>query len=146
MLRGKRRKDNRRFWVTMMAVVPEWRLDLSPHARNVDSQSRAIEGTFVASPYTPRMPPQEIILSSCSGEASSSSAPGRSVSAPAIHTHDLLSAAPLHAFKTSTAGPASTSFVPSQHGVGGAVFAVQEGKALAHVWAWQKVCSRSELR
>lgn len=46
-------KDNRRFWVTMMAVVPEWRLDLSPSARNVDSQSRAIEGTFAASPYTP---------------------------------------------------------------------------------------------
>ena len=85
------------------------------------------------------MAPQEIILSSCSGEASSSSTPGRAASAPAIHTHDLLSATHLHAFKTSTSALASTSFVPTQDGVGGAVFAVQEGKALAHVWAWQKV-------
>jgi pre-rRNA-processing protein IPI3 len=69
----------------------------------------------------------------------------KTAAAPAIVTHDLLTSTHLHSFKTSTSGLASTSYVPTQDYAGGAVFSVQEGKALLHVWAWQKVC-RAALR
>ena len=85
------------------------------------------------------MRPQELIVSACGGETTATGA-ARSTSAPAIHTHDLLSGAPVQSFKTSTSSSRSVSYVPTQNDTGGAIFAVQEGKAIANVWAWQKVC------
>ncbi|ORY26263.1 WD40-repeat-containing domain protein [Naematelia encephala] len=84
------------------------------------------------------MAPQEVILSACSSEASGSTAPGRPSSTPALHIHDLLTSAHLHAFKTSTSSPNCVTYVPSSDSRGGSIFASQEGKALVHVWAWQK--------
>lgn len=37
------------------------------------------------------------------------------------------------------------SFVKSDSGVGGVLMAVQEGKSLVNVWAWQKVCIKHAL-
>lgn len=84
------------------------------------------------------MSPQEVIISACAAETSTAATANRA-SVPGIHVHDLLSSTSLHTFKTSVSAVHCVSYVPSQQGVGGAVFAVQEGKALAHVWAWQKV-------
>lgn len=86
------------------------------------------------------MPPQELILSGCSGETTAS-APGRSSTAPAIHLHDLHSAQSVQPFKTSTSPAQSVSYVQTKNDMGGAVFAVQEGKAIVNIWAWQKVCT-----
>lgn len=83
-------------------------------------------------------PPQELIVSACSSEATSSTNPGRAY-VPSIQIHDLLSNSTVHAFKTSVSTPNSLSHVGSQDGTGGAIFAVQEGKAIVNVWAWQKV-------
>ncbi|KIR35058.1 pre-rRNA-processing protein IPI3 [Cryptococcus deuterogattii MMRL2647] len=73
------------------------------------------------------MAPQELILSAPS-----------SASTAAIHLHDLLTSSSVHAFKPCTAAPYSLAHVPTYNSQGGAVFAVQEDKALLHVWAWQK--------
>ena len=83
-------------------------------------------------------PPQELILSACSAEATSSSNLGRAY-VPSIQIHDLLSNATVHAFKTSTSVPNALAHVGTQVGTGGGIFAVQEGKAIVNVWAWQKV-------
>lgn len=88
------------------------------------------------------MAPQEIIVSACSSETSSSTNPNRPTSVPSIHIHDLLTSTHIHGFKTSVSSLHSTYYIPSQRGVGGALLAVQEGKALANVWAWQKVSHR----
>jgi pre-rRNA-processing protein IPI3 len=85
-------------------------------------------------------PPQELILSGCSAEATSSSNLGRAY-VPSIQIHDLLSNATVHAFKTSTSAPNALAHVGTQNGTGGGIFAVQEGKAIVNVWAWQKVPS-----
>lgn len=84
------------------------------------------------------MAPQELILSACSSETTAI-APGRSTSAPAIHLHDLLSASSVQPFKTSVSSAQSVSHVQTRADAGGAIYAVQEGKAIVHVWAWQKV-------
>lgn len=84
------------------------------------------------------MPPQELILSACSAEATSSSNLGRAY-VPSIQLHDLLSNSTVHAFKTSVSAPNALSHVGTQNGTGGGIFAVQEGKAIVNVWAWQKV-------
>lgn len=84
------------------------------------------------------MAPQELIVSACSSEATSSTNPGRAY-VPSIQVHDLLSNSTVHAFKTSMSTPNCLSHVGSQNGSGGAIFAVQEGKAIVNVWAWQKV-------
>lgn len=86
------------------------------------------------------MAPQEIIISGCSSEATSSTNPGRAY-VPSIQVHDLLSNSTVHAFKTSVSTAHCLSHVGSQNGMGGAIFAVQEGKAIVNVWAWQKVCT-----
>ncbi|KAK1922465.1 putative ribosomal large subunit assembly and maintenance-related protein [Papiliotrema laurentii] len=83
------------------------------------------------------MAPQELILSACSSETTAI-APGRSTSAPAIHLHDLLSASSVQPFKTSVSSAQSVSHVQTRADAGGAIYAVQEGKAIVHVWAWQK--------
>lgn len=75
------------------------------------------------------MAPQELVLSAPS-----------SASTAAIHLHDLLTSSSVHAFKPCTTAPYSLAHVPTYNDQGGAVFAVQEDKALLHVWAWQKVC------
>lgn len=85
------------------------------------------------------MAPQELIVSACSSEATSSANPGRAY-VPSIQVHDLLTNSTVHAFKTSMSTPNCLSHVGSQNGTGGAIFAVQEGKAIVNVWAWQKVC------
>jgi pre-rRNA-processing protein IPI3 len=51
----------------------------------------------------------------------------------------LLSNATVHAFKTSISVPNALAHVGTQNGTGGGIFAVQEGKAIVNVWAWQKV-------
>jgi pre-rRNA-processing protein IPI3 len=53
--------------------------------------------------------------------------------------HELSTAQLLLTLKPSSALPNCTASVPTRHGKGGIVMAVQEGKALAGVWAWQKV-------
>ncbi|OXG49105.1 pre-rRNA-processing protein IPI3 [Cryptococcus neoformans] len=73
------------------------------------------------------MAPQELVLSAPS-----------SASTAAIHLHDLLTSSSVHAFKPCTTAPYSLAHVPTYNDQGGAVFAVQEDKALLHVWAWQK--------
>lgn len=86
------------------------------------------------------MVPQELILSACSGvQASSSSAAKPTSSAPAIHLHDLATSAHVQAFKTSNNAAQSLAFTNSHDGMGGTVWAVQEGKAIVGIWAWQKV-------
>ena len=91
--------------------------------------------------------PQEIMISSCSTDPSSSSSnPNRPSSIPSINVHDLLTSAHLHAFKPSVNSLNSVSYVHLPHGVGGVLFAVQEGKALASVWAWQKVSCQAGAR
>lgn len=86
------------------------------------------------------MAPQELIVSACSSEATSSTNPGRAY-VPSIQVHDLMSNSTVHAFKTSMSTANCLSHVGSQDGTGGAIFAVQEGKAIVNVWAWQKVSS-----
>ncbi|KAK4687330.1 pre-rRNA-processing protein IPI3, partial [Tremellales sp. Uapishka_1] len=81
------------------------------------------------------MATQEIILSGCSEATSSAS---RLTTTPALHLHDLLTSAHVHAFKTSTSSLHSVSYVQTRSGVGGVLMAVQEGKALVNIWAWQK--------
>lgn len=88
------------------------------------------------------MVPQELIVSACSSETASTSS-GRSTAAPAIHLHDIHSGSSVQPFKTSTSIAQCTSYVPTRDDTGGAIFAVQEGKAIVNVWAWQKVCSAS---
>ncbi|WVR09162.1 hypothetical protein IAU60_006224 [Kwoniella sp. DSM 27419] len=82
------------------------------------------------------MSPQELILSSSSLDPSTSTA--RQASTPALHLHDLLSSAPVQSFKTSSSSSHSVGYVRSHHGQGGGMFAVQEGKAMLNMWAWQK--------
>jgi len=84
---------------------------------------------------------QELIISSCSAETASTSS-GRTTAAPAIHLHDLQSGSSVQPFKTSLSAAQSVSYIPTQINTGGAIFAVQEGKAIVNVWAWQKVCSK----
>jgi len=84
------------------------------------------------------MAPQELIISSCSTETASTSS-GRTTSAPAIQLHDLQSGSLIQPFKTSLSAAQSVSYIPTQNDTGGAIFAVQEGKAIVNVWAWQKV-------
>ncbi|WWC91336.1 uncharacterized protein L201_006279 [Kwoniella dendrophila CBS 6074] len=83
------------------------------------------------------MAPQELILSACSTDPSSSTS-GRQQSTPSIHYHDLLTSTPIQSFKNSASYPNSLGHVQSQNGQGGGVFAVQEGKGILNVWAWQK--------
>ncbi|OCF44890.1 pre-rRNA-processing protein IPI3 [Kwoniella heveanensis CBS 569] len=89
------------------------------------------------------MAPQELILSACSSDPSSSSA--RQQAAPSIHLHDLLSSAPVQQFKTSSSSAHSLGHVQTQNGQGGGIFAVQEGKAMLNMWAWQKDQMHSKL-
>lgn len=84
------------------------------------------------------MAPQELIISACAAETTSTAA-GKTISTPSIHLHDLLSASSVCSFKNSTSSKQTVSFVPTQNGTGGGVFAIQEGKAIVNVWAWQKV-------
>ncbi|RSH95363.1 Pre-rRNA-processing protein ipi3 [Saitozyma podzolica] len=84
------------------------------------------------------MGPQEVILSACGSEVTATSVTGRAAAAPAVQVHDLLSSAHLASFKTSTSALHSLSYVQSSGGSGGSILAVQEGKALVNVWAWQK--------
>ncbi|KAL1406051.1 Pre-rRNA-processing protein ipi3 [Vanrija albida] len=84
------------------------------------------------------MATQELILSASSAAEGSTSRSGGSTSTPAIHLHDLATSSHVQAFKTSSNGPNSLATVRSHDGVGGSVWAVQEGKAIAGVWAWQK--------
>lgn len=83
--------------------------------------------------------PQELILSACASETTASTLAGRAAATPALHLHELLSSTHIHSFKTSVSAPNTVGYVASKDGSGGAVMAVQEGKAIAHVWAWQKV-------
>lgn len=53
--------------------------------------------------------------------------------------HELSTAQLLLTLKPSSALANCTASVPTSHGKGGIVVAAQEGKALAGVWAWQKV-------
>lgn len=53
--------------------------------------------------------------------------------------HDLSTAQLLLTLKPSSALANCTTSIPTRHGKGGIIMAVQEGKALAGVWAWQKV-------
>jgi hypothetical protein len=86
------------------------------------------------------MVPQELILSACStAQASSSSTNKASSSAPAIQLHDLTTSAHVQSFKTSSNTAHSLALTYSHDGVGGTVWAVQEGKAIVGIWAWQKV-------
>ncbi|WWD21046.1 hypothetical protein CI109_105527 [Kwoniella shandongensis] len=80
------------------------------------------------------MVPQELILSACSSAGSSS----RTTTTPSIHLHDLLTSSPVHTFKNSSSAAHSLAAVPTQDGQGGGIFAVQEGKAMVNIWAWQK--------
>ncbi|WWC64154.1 uncharacterized protein I303_106762 [Kwoniella dejecticola CBS 10117] len=82
------------------------------------------------------MAPQELILSACSSDPSSSS--GRQISTPSIHLHDLLTSGSVQSFKNSASSSHSLGYVQSQNGQGAGVFAVQEGKGILNVWAWQK--------
>ncbi|WWC73216.1 uncharacterized protein I206_107182 [Kwoniella pini CBS 10737] len=82
------------------------------------------------------MAPQELILSACSSDPSSSSS--RQQSTPSIHLHDLLTSGSVQSFKNSASSLNSLGYVQSQNGQGGGLFAVQEGKAILNVWAWQK--------
>ncbi|WVW79206.1 hypothetical protein I302_101172 [Kwoniella bestiolae CBS 10118] len=91
------------------------------------------------------MAPQELILSSCSSDPSSSSSAGRQQSTPSIHLHDLLTSTPVQAFKNSANSSHSLGYVQSQNGQGGGVFAVQEGKGILNIWAWQKDQMHSKI-
>ncbi|CAD6575096.1 MAG: Pre-rRNA-processing protein ipi3 [Tremellales sp. Tagirdzhanova-0007] len=83
------------------------------------------------------MAPSEIVLSASSSEPVLSSS-SRPTSTPSIHVHDLITSAHLYAFKSSISSLNSVSYVPTQQGTGGVVLAVQDGKALVNVWAWQR--------
>lgn len=83
-------------------------------------------------------PPQELILSACSSETTASTLAGRAASAPALHLHELLSSSHVQSFKTSVSALNTAGYVLGKDGAGGTVMAVQEGKAIVHVWAWQK--------
>ncbi|BEJ14758.1 hypothetical protein CspHIS471_0405250 [Cutaneotrichosporon sp. HIS471] len=80
---------------------------------------------------------QELILSSSSAAESSQSS-ARTTFTPAIQLHDLTTTAHVQAFKTSSNAKNCLAYVPSRDGLGGTVWAVQEGKAIVGVWAWQK--------
>lgn len=81
---------------------------------------------------------QELILSACSAKGSVASG-SKTASTAAIHLHDLATTAPVQAFKTSNSAAECLATVASRDGQGGTIWAVQEGKAIAGVWAWQKV-------
>lgn len=83
---------------------------------------------------------QELILSASSAAESSQSSAGRTSFTPAIQLHDLTTTAHVQSFKTSSNAKNCLASVPSRDGLGGTVWAVQEGKAIVGVWAWQKVC------
>ncbi len=85
------------------------------------------------------MRPQEVVVSACSSAASTSTDSSRPASTPSLHVHDLLTSAHLQAFKNSASSLNSIPYVPTQHGAGGTILVVPEGKALVNVWAWQKV-------
>ncbi|WRT68936.1 uncharacterized protein IL334_005918 [Kwoniella shivajii] len=91
------------------------------------------------------MAPQELILSACSSDPSSSTSASRQQSTPSIHLHDLLTSTPVQSFKNSASSPHSLGYVQSQNGQGGGVFAVQEGKGMLNVWAWQKDQMHSKI-
>ncbi|WVQ81427.1 hypothetical protein IAT38_003551 [Cryptococcus sp. DSM 104549] len=82
------------------------------------------------------MAPQELIISAPSAIAGTSAT--RTTATPSIHLHDLLTSSSVQSFKTSASSTHSVAYVPTQRDQGGAIFAVQEGKALANVFAWQK--------
>lgn len=79
-------------------------------------------------------PPSEVILTSSS---STSTASGSTT------LHDFTTAHQLATLKPSAPGPNSTAVLPTANGLGGICITVQEGKALAGVWAWQKVRQRT---
>lgn len=78
-------------------------------------------------------------MSSCSAAGPSSSSATRTQATPAIQLHDLATSGHVQAFKTVTCAPNTLSWCQSHDGVGGTVWAVQEGKAIISIWAWQKV-------
>jgi hypothetical protein len=45
----------------------------------------------------------------------------------------------VHTLKPSNSARHNVGIVQSRDGLGGGVFACQEGKGLLHMWAWQKV-------
>lgn len=77
---------------------------------------------------------QELILSACSASSST-----KNTATPAIQLHDLDTYAHVHSFKSSSSSRNCLSYAPSSGGVGGTVWSVQDGKAIAGIWAWQKV-------
>ncbi|WWC97842.1 hypothetical protein V866_004729 [Kwoniella sp. B9012] len=91
------------------------------------------------------MAPQELILSACSSDPSSSTSAARQQSTPSIHLHDLLTSTPVQSFKNSASSSHSLGYVQSQNGQGGGVFAVQEGKGILNIWAWQKDQMHSKI-
>lgn len=79
-------------------------------------------------------------MSACSTVGASSSVGGKASSTPAIQLHDLATYAHVHSFKSSSNATNCLACANSEDGVGGTVWTVQEGKAIAGIWAWQKVC------
>lgn len=82
---------------------------------------------------------QELILSSSSAVESVHSTGGSKAFTPSIQLHDLTTTAHVQAFKTSSNAKHCLAYAPSRDGLGGSVWAVQEGKAIVGIWAWQKV-------
>lgn len=84
------------------------------------------------------MSSQELILSS-SAAAGASIPATRTQTTPAIQLHDLATSSHVQAFKTITCAPNTLTWCQSHDSLGGTVWAVQEGKAIISIWAWQKV-------
>lgn len=84
------------------------------------------------------MSSQELIISSCAAGGPSKST-GRAQVTPAIQLHDLTTSGHVQAFKTVTCAPNTLTWCRSRDGLGGTVWAAQEGKAIVSIWAWQKV-------
>ncbi|CAK9786838.1 WD40 repeat-like protein [Cutaneotrichosporon oleaginosum] len=80
---------------------------------------------------------QELILSASSATGLPQTS-ARTTFTPSIQLHDLATTAHVQAFKTSSNEKNCLAYVPSRNGLGGTVWAVQEGKAIVGVWAWQK--------
>ena len=105
------------------------------------SWSRIQTKSRLTTATTGTMALQEVILSACSLDSTPGAGPSRPNAnlTPAIQIHDLVSSTPLQSYKTSTSALHSLGYVASSNGCGGSVMAIQEGKALLHIWAWQKV-------
>jgi pre-rRNA-processing protein IPI3 len=82
------------------------------------------------------MVPQEVVLSTCSTAGALAS---KASSTPAIQLHDLATFAHVHSFKSASNATNCLAISNSDNGIGGTVWSVQEGKAIACIWAWQKV-------